>query len=650
MAEPSPNPELPPWPHCGHGADPAAESVGCRGIHVSGHTACLAHLRDADRAAYLATLAPGSDVDHRGTPFTEALLSSLLRALHDPATGQPHFGTAWFDEARFSGDTWFAHARFAGVAGFTHAHFCGDTGFDRAQFSDAVRFEEARFSGIAGFTGAQFSGAARFDGARFAGDALFTRAQFSTTAGFGRTQFSHDARFDGAHFSGDAWFAQTQFSGAWFDAARFSGDAWFIHTRFARTAGFIRAEFSGHTWFEGAQFSDIARFTGAQFTAASWLGPVVCAKELDLSGALFEVPVTLQIAARMVRCGRTRWESTATLLLRYAKVDLSYAVFSCPVAIAAYPAPFTSGDPAPFTSGGRAVDESLLAGSESRVRVTSVGGVDAANLALTDTDLSECRFSGAFHLDQIRLEGSCAFAYTPTGLHLRHGVWPYRWTRRRVLAEEHHWRTLRADQTLRSPSSRHWRLGHHHANSVLNPAPEAIAVLYRQLRKAFEDGKNEPGAADFYYGEMEMRRHDRTGTLPGERALLRAYWLVSGYGLRASRALGWLTASMLVTILLMMGFGLPHESPRQEATGTVPPGGGKVTFQIDTEDPKNPTGDRFTSKRFEKALNVTLNSVVFRSSGHDLTTAGGYIEMASRFSEPILLGLAALAIRGRVKR
>ncbi|MFC9915847.1 hypothetical protein [Streptomyces sp. NPDC127197] len=87
-----------------------------------------------------------------------------------------------------------------------------------------------------------------------------------------------------------------------------------------------------------------------------------------------------------------------------------------------------------------------------------------------------------------------------------------------------------------------------------------------------------------------------------------------------------------------------------EATGVVPPGGGKVSFEIDKEDPKNSTGNRFTMNRSEKSLNVTLNSVVFRSGGQDLTTTGGYIEMTSRFSEPILLGLAALAIRGRVKR
>lgn len=184
--------------------------------------------------------------------------------------------------------------------------------------------------------------------------------------------------------------------------------------------------------------------------------------------------------------------------------------------------------------------------------------------------------------------------------------------------------------------------------------PLQLAPVYRALRKAFEDGKHEPGAADFYYGEMEMRRH--ADDIPrSERGLLTAYWALSGYGMRASRALAWLGAAMLVTIVLLMGLGLPKDAPKQAATGTVPPHGGKVTFEIDEADPQNPTaqnptGERFTGERFDKALNVTLNSVVFRSADQDLTTSGTYIEMASRVTEPILLGLAVLAVRNRVKR
>ncbi|MBE1593903.1 hypothetical protein H4687_000032 [Streptomyces stelliscabiei] len=107
---------------------------------------------------------------------------------------------------------------------------------------------------------------------------------------------------------------------------------------------------------------------------------------------------------------------------------------------------------------------------------------------------------------------------------------------------------------------------------------------------------------------------------------------------------------MCLTVMLLMAFGLAQDTLKQTATGTVPAGGGTVTFEIDKDDPQNPTGDRFTGERFEKSLNVTLNSVVFRSSGQDLTTAGTYIEMTSRLSEPVLLGLAVLAVRNRVKR
>ncbi|WP_342787015.1 hypothetical protein [Streptomyces tailanensis] len=180
--------------------------------------------------------------------------------------------------------------------------------------------------------------------------------------------------------------------------------------------------------------------------------------------------------------------------------------------------------------------------------------------------------------------------------------------------------------------------------------PAALAPLYRQLRKTFEDAKHEPGAADFYYGEMEMRRHAHD--IPwGERALLAAYWALSGYGLRASRAVGWLGLAMASTVVAMMLWGLPENNPKPQSTGTFT--GRSITLTTDIRDPVNPNGpwrDRLTAERFEKSLRVVINSVVFRSSGQELTTAGTYTEMAARIGEPVLLGLAVLAIRSRVKR
>ncbi|MFH8670182.1 hypothetical protein ACH4F3_35665 [Streptomyces anulatus] len=308
-------------------------------------------------------------------------------------------------------------------------------------------------------------------------------------------------------------------------------------------------------------------------------------------------------------------------------------MFEYPLTIAAEPDPFVLAD------GSELADATFAGAPGPDVRVASLRGVDAAHLVLADVDLSGCLFTGTVHMDQLRLEGACTFDTAPASVHWR--CWPpVRFTERRVLAEEHHWRASQPGAV------RGWNVAVLGAGRA---GPLQLAPVYRALRKAFEDGKHEPRAADFYYGEMEMRRH--ADDIPRtERGLLTAYWALSGYGLRASLALVWLGSAMLLTIVLLMAFGLAQDTPKQTATGTVPAGGGKVTFEIDKDDPQNPTGDRFTDERFEKALNVTLNSVVFRSSGQDLTTAGTYIEMTSRLTEPVLLGLAVLAVRNRVKR
>ncbi|MFF9627264.1 pentapeptide repeat-containing protein [Streptomyces griseosporeus] len=602
--------EPPPWPYCAHGADPATDHIGCRGIRVPGLIACFAHLADADRDAYLAGLTPGASLDHRGTTFTESLLNALLNALRDPATGDSRLGDARFGSATFEGNARFGSATFEGETGFHSATFEGD-----------ARFQSATFKGSAWFASATFKGSAWFGSATFE-NAWFTSVTFKGTAGFGSATFKGSASFGSATFERDAGFHLGTFeSGAGFASATFEGNA-----------SFRSATFKGNTGFESATFKGNANFESATFVEAHTVGPLACAGRVVLSGAKFGGPVTLSFATRRLECRRTRWSSTAEIRLRYATVDFTHAVFEYPLTIAAEPDPFVR------ANGGQLVDDPFSGTPDPGVRVASLRGVDAAHLVLADLDLSGCLFAGTVHLDQLRLEGACTFDTAPPAMWRR---WPpMRFTERRVLAEEHQWRASQPGAV------RGWNV------AVLGSGragPLQLAPVYRALRKAFEDGKHEPGAADFYYGEMEMRRH--ADDIPrSERGLLTAYWALSGYGLRASRALAWLGAAMLLTIVLLMAFGIAQDTPKQTATGTVPAGGGKVTFEIDKDAPQNPTGNRFTGERFEKALNVTLNSVVFRSSGQDLTTAGTYIEMTSRLTEPVLLGLAVLAVRNRVKR
>ncbi|MDX3499557.1 pentapeptide repeat-containing protein [Streptomyces turgidiscabies] len=602
----TPPPGAPSWPHCGQGANAGSDPVGCRGRQINGYSVCLAHISDVDRSAYLSTLRPGSDADYRGTHLTGFVFNALLRALRTSNTSPAIFGFALFDEATFE---------------------------------DLAYLDSILFNQVATFNGATFTNHAVFRDVTFSSDVGFSHTIFSIGVTFTSTRFEKAAIFNEAKFLGNTSFLSTHFN----------GNTRFDDATFTNHAGFSSATFSGKTQFAGTTFTQGVNFAGTNFNTESLIGPISCTETLDLSGAIFNAPVTIEAAARRVECIRTQWNSTANLRLRHSDVDLTGAVLTFPVSVATHPSQFR-------TSSGVIVDESFAGTHESRVRVVSVQSVDAAHLVLADTDLSDCLFSGAFHLDQIHLDGRSVFATPPIGIHFTLRRWPIITpvlTRRNTVAEEHHWRAMAANQPAvqsgTQPSLHNWRSGPHHPDPDQTPDPEDVAALYRQLRKASEDAKDEPGAADFYYGEMEMRRHSRTWK-EAERWLLQAYWLLSGYGLRASRALGWLSIAMVTTIFLMMTFGLPKESPKQEVTGILPANGGLAKFNISKDDPVNATEDRLTGKRFEKSLNVTLNSVVFRSSGDDLTTAGGYIEMASRFSEPILLGLAALAIRGRVKR
>lgn len=102
----------------------------------------------------------------------------------------------------------------------------------------------------------------------------------------------------------------------------------------------------------------------------------------------------------------------------------------------------------------------------------------------------------------------------------------------------------------------------------------------------------------------------------------------------------------------MMLWDLPNPTPKQTAADSVAAPGSRINLVIDKSDPalSGPLSQRWTAKRAEDAGRVGLNSVVFRSSGQDLTTVGTWTEMFSRFSKPLILGLAALAARGRIKR
>ncbi|MGW9030140.1 pentapeptide repeat-containing protein [Streptomyces sp. NPDC055722] len=192
-------PGAPSWPHCGH--DAAPDSAGCLGRSVEPHTACLAHLTDADRSAYFVGLQMGADLDHRGTPFTVELLNELLAALTDPATNRPHLGNARFEVAVFSGDARFDEAKIG-----------GDARFDGAEIGGDARFHDAEIGGYVSFDRAKIGGRAVFDAVKIGGDASFDRAQISRRAMFDGARIGGDARFDRVKARSPWWSEHVHFA------------------------------------------------------------------------------------------------------------------------------------------------------------------------------------------------------------------------------------------------------------------------------------------------------------------------------------------------------------------------------------------------------------------------------------------------------
>jgi len=570
---------------------------GCGAVQSATHLICLAHLEEEDWKDLLSTLAPGSDLDARGVTFSFKRWAELTARLTDRNSDILKFGATIFSETSLPEN-----------ADFSRAHFYGEASFNNTQFKGDALFSGARFQGDAWFC-IKPPGNLKFDGAQFFRESAFTGSETRILADFSNVQFKGSAEFDCLEFA-FANFARACFSGL---------------------ASFRAAYFSSGVSFHGTQFNDDMMFT------------FVCDANVSFDYAKISRAVRIQIAANTISLHRAQLESPVVLLLRYARVILTDLALSHPLTVASVPRLFNY-------EGLADLPEDGLSG-DPRAWIEGLWGVDVAPLILSDIDLSRCSFDGAYNLDQIRLEGRCTFADTPRGWRIGKGLPPVRlWTSRQVITEEHDWRANPA--TNRSALARQGWKGDPEYPESPGTAAATLAVIYRQLRKALEDSKNEPGAADFYYGEMEFRRHD-PHTPRGERLLLHGYWLLSGYALRATRALGFLLVAMFLTLTLTVGWGLPNETPKQRLTGVVPTKPGEpITLTTNTADPTLtlPYSKRFTEARAEKASEVVVNSVVFRSSGQNLTTPGVWIEMASRISEPLLLGFAAVAARGRVKR
>jgi uncharacterized protein YjbI with pentapeptide repeats len=445
------------------------------------------------------------------------------------------------------------------IAKLLEAHRDQESG--RLRFHEAD-FEGATFLGPISFANAAF-GTARFVGATFEGPADFEGARFLGDARFDSTTFEGTVSFRYARFDAAVKFellADEPGTSARREEVVFRRWADFRDSRFAGDAGFGGAQFEGRARFQGALFESDVSFEGATFSRARTIGPVEVEGTLNLDRATFEAPVGIAVTARFLSCAGAVFRGRTTIEVSGEALTLEDAEF---------------------------VEPSMVAGqSRELVRLESLRRANVANVTLANFNLSGCSLLGTHNLDRLRIEASDFL--------LSAGWWS---TRRQVVFDE-----LQFREYGRGPAI----------------SADRVADVYRSLRKGREDNKDEPGSADFYFGEMEMRRRGSAGF---ERAILTLYWLVSGYGLRASRAV----AALAITVALFaVGFS--------ELSGFDP------------------------DQRFWKSLLFSAESTssLFRApgppEGAELNDEGHVLQMGLRILGPLFIGLALLALRARVKR
>ena len=699
-------------------------SPGCIGAAFGDDETCLEH---ADPNAAHAILAenPQDAMSSlmRGVTIDSDLLGRVLGAL---ASGGEcavvaDFSASTFTSAvRFSGVTFMTGSSFRGAtlcqaADFRNAVFEGRTDFQRADFQQGADFSGATFDS-ASFTSATFGGedtpsssTARFDGTLFRDYGGFDHVRFFSGAKFtGGCSFRGVGSFRGARFEQEADFDSADMVprlGApdrgylaplvtSFDDAVFKAVAVFAGVMFA-AASFRRTLFLGETPFDSAQTLDAfhgrARSSLA-FEAAS-LGKVSF-QEARFASVRFddcdferdcELNQTVFDQAVFARC---RFSQSLTAGRQTFTVSADFS--NCEVA-----GPFRldcdiSGDLAVTETtlrdridwnlkckalrltGSRLLEGGFvnLRADECALRecdipkplvisgpsdgsrlplVTSLQRSNVPGLTLSEVSLVSCLFGGAIGLDKLKLDGAHRLASPTNRWHAKRGV----------LAEEHAWRHGRRNS---------WNLpdGVGKASSS-SPRPTELAEIYRSLRRGREGAGDEPGAADFYYGEMEMRRiqarprwtiWSKTQRLrgntktpkrasTGESAILSLYWLLSGYGLRAWRAFAVLTTILAIAVVLIGFQGLSR-------TNTVIVGESSGLALIDQQRLLVVTsvtrGRDALIPRLSSATTAVLEASLLRTTSVGLSPFGRAVALLIKVAGPLLLGLGLLAVRGRAKR
>ena len=570
----------------------ACAETGCAGEVIRPHGKCIRHLSDDEASAYAAELLQGKgSLLFSGLEVDAVYIHKWIDRIHGNQDGLGRrlihvpielrsarlLGELRLHRTAFKYGINMSGSQLDGLK-VTECGFDGRTGItlDSVKSKNAIAFWNSTFEGALSMTACETTGlffheiiigadleapgieatqAANFykvdiEGATILRDARLGRADSPTTF---TGDFRSRADFTKSSFPGGATFGSPGDS----SSCAFHEEVTFEEAVFGSKSGgafqLPACSFAAPVSFRQATIFGSASFDAATFEQGALLDHLKVRKgprgdaQLSMRGSHFGATPTIRIdvegvatiediqfqniaegftisASKLVQFRRVNIESFIAITLASggrAVVDQVRLQGGGELRVSSNDVELTN-----FTSAGPAL-VSDLADSDSTDRVsylTTLSGTNCDGVTLAGFDLSRTNFTAAANIDRLVVSGDFALNVTKG--------W---YARRKFLYEEAQFRR-------RFSSSKQWDLDSvAHARSESATEPKLIAATYRSLRKGREDQKDEPGSADFYYGEMEMRRLS-SPRLSVERLVLTLYWLVSGYGLRVWRALG----SMLV--------------------------------------------------------------------------------------------------------
>jgi len=362
----------------------------------------------------------------------------------------------------------------------------------------------------------------------FTKPALFFKASFKEEAHFTGAIFEKEAYFTGATFK-KAYFIDSTFKqmanfdevtfrkGAVFPKANFCGVANFNKTNFNEWANFKEADFAKEATFYSANFSDASFFMAKFFEKANFLGITFNGKA-DFIGANF---------SNETHFSRTKIKGSVIFNWINQPKDEIDKNQQVPLTFLPWSAVF------------HYVDIESLG-------LLSFEDLSLAKVEFAGTDLSRVAFHNVKWRDY----------------RLRRGLYE------EVIVNEQDSGWLQISCLL-DPTAFALEMG-----PSLQPVARATFLqdefarlerLYRELKVNYIAKGDYKQAGDFHFGEMEMYRK---GT-PERRWLSWhfLYWLLSGYGERPLRAIGWLTVLIFCLPLLVFLLGMRSETGGQVLTG-----------------------------------------------------------------------------------